>query len=64
MPDTSVLLKKDSFFISITKWKKEGVKELSMRKAVNLSQLVENYLTEYFGEELEAYRPLKERETS
>ncbi|MDF9799739.1 chaperone required for assembly of F1-ATPase [Catalinimonas alkaloidigena] len=64
MPDTSAKLKKDSFFISITKWKKDGIKQLSMRKAVNLSQLIENFLTDHFGEELETFRPLKEKERS
>jgi hypothetical protein len=63
MAETNVLLKKDSFFISITKWKKEGVKELATKNAVNTSQLIENFLTEYFCEDLDQFRPEEERES-
>lgn len=45
--------------VAMPTWKMRAIKMLKQKRAVNISQLIENYLTEYFGEELEEFRPKK-----
>jgi len=41
--------------VAMPAWKMRAIKKLKQKRAINLSQLVENFLTEYFGEDLEKY---------
>lgn len=46
---------------TLPEWKEKGIKELAKRKTLNFSGLVEKLLTEYFGNELEEFKPIEKR---
>ena len=55
--------KKKLLSVYVEKWKLIAIRKLQKEKAIDVSQLVDNFLTEYFGNDLNSFRPEIEKES-